>query len=506
MTSEPSSLCPLFGDGAATAEVQGLLFRELVQQRQDGVVADLAVAVPSLVGRTVDWHLRDDAFWSDGTPVTARDVVAGFVVARSAPGVVANRGVVEGVAAVTVVDDHHVRVEWTVAQAQATAPRVHRVLPAHLVLNDDGTAKDIVKSGFCARPVGNGPFSLVEWQQGAHLLFARNPRHAPRAVVDEVAVRVFPSTEALSSALLAGDVDATLAAGGLTPSEAARVVDADRDGFVAASAPGTIWIHLDFNLDDPALGDVRVRRALAHAVDRSVLAGIAGGVDVADSFLPAHHWAHQAQTLPAYDPAAAARLLDDAGYVLAPGATTRAKGGAPLRLELMAASGNVDTERMLQVARAQWASVGVDVVLDLKPFKVFFGEFAKKRKVKHLSLYTWTLDESTIGANLWQSTAIPSEANGFAGQNFPGWQSAVVDAAYARADASVDVDVRRAALADVQRAFADELPALPLWFRRAVVVHRRSVQGIAPTGTLSPTTSTAATWTITPTASTKAVP
>ena len=93
VTSEPSSLCPLFSDGAPTAEVQGLIFRELVQSTPAGKIGDLAARVPSLgdgahvdVDGTfvVDWTLRDDVRWSDGVPVTSKDVVAGWTVARDA--------------------------------------------------------------------------------------------------------------------------------------------------------------------------------------------------------------------------------------------------------------------------------------------------------------------------------------------------------------------------------------------------------------------------------------
>ena len=506
-TSEPSSLCPLFSDGGASAEVQGLLFRELVQLTQDGRVADLAAKIPKLgdgavvdaAGRlVVDWTLRDDAYWSDGTAVTAADVVAGWKVALDDKlPVTTGRDQAKKVESVVAVDPHHVRVTWKTPTPSFADQRQHRVLPAHLVLNTDGSVRDIDKNGFCRRPVGNGPFALVEWQPGAFLRFDRNPRHQPLAQLDAVVVKIVPSTDALASALLAGDVDATLAAGGLAPVEAARDADGQPQLRVL-SAPGSTWIHLDFRLDDAVLDDVKVREALARAVDRNALADVAGtgSVDVDDSFFPPSHWAHAAVTAIAFDPAGAERLLDEAGF------PRPAPGGVRMHLELAAASGQKDTERVLQAMQAMWAAVGVDVALDLKPFKVFFGENAKKRKLKQLSFYAWTVDESSMATTLWRADRIPDAANGFTGQNLPGWKNDEVTKLLIDVDNTLDEGDRTAKLAIVQQRFREELPALSFWFRRAAVVVNCGVSGIAPTGTLTPTTWNSATWARAPTSPT----
>lgn len=519
-TSEPSSLCPLFSDGGATAEVQGLLFRELVVATADGKRADLAARVPALgdgavvddKGRlVVDWFLRDDAFWDDGTAVSAADVVAGYKVAvDDALPVTTGRDQAKKIESVVAVDAHHVRVVWKEPQPSFADQRQHRVLPAHLVLNPDGSVKDIVKSGFCRRPVGNGAFALKEVKEGAYLLFAPNEHHVPRAKLDELVVKIVPSTDAVASALLAGDVDASFAAGGLGPVEAARVVDG-HPALHVLSAPGSTWIHLDFRLDDDVLKDVRVRDALARAVDRGALVDVAGkgSVDVDDSFFPPQHWAHVAVPKIVFDPAAAEQLLDDAGWKRpAPGAIRVNAKGAPLHLELAAASGQKETERVLQAMQAMWRVVGVDVALDLKPFKVFFGENAKKRKIKQLSFYAWTVDESSMATNLWRADRIPDEQNGWSGQNLPGWKNDEVTRLLTEVDATLDTGARKEKLAIVQRRFREELPALSFWFRRSVVVVSDGVGGMAPTGTLTPTSWNSATWTKTtsPTSSPPAPP
>ncbi|MDP2339446.1 MAG: peptide ABC transporter substrate-binding protein [Deltaproteobacteria bacterium] len=508
ITSEPPSLCPLFSDSAATAEVQGLLFRELVRSTPAGREPDLAAAIPTLGHGAnvaadgtlvVDWTLRADALWQDGTPVTSNDVVAGFKIAADpSQQVLTGATLAQQIERIDVVDATHFRVVWKALQPSFADVRVHRVLPSHLVMNADGTAKNLALDGFCRRPIGNGAFQLVEWTPGAHLLFGRNGRFSPPALLDEVLVKIVPSTDALQSALLAGDVDATFGNGGLAPTEALR---ASADGkLTTLLAPGTTWVHLDFRLDDPWLKDARLRRALALSLDRrSLVHAIAGDAyDVDDSFFPRSHWAH-ADTAPiVFDPIESARLLDAAGWTLKPGTAVRTnEAGEALKLELASASGQKDTERLLQMMQGSWAKVGVDVVLDLKPFKVFFGENAKKRKLKHMSFYSWVVDESSIGTALWRGDRIPSEANAFTGQNLPGWKNDEVTRLLEEADASLDVEARKQKLKRVQEVFVDELPALSFYCRKTAVVMRPGVSGLSPTGTLTPLAWNAERWSIT---------
>jgi peptide/nickel transport system substrate-binding protein len=509
VTSEPSSLCPLFSDGAPTAEVQGLVFRELVQSTPQGKVGDLAARVPLLGdgARTeadgtfvVDWTLRDDARWSDGVPVTSADVVAGWTVARdAAQATTGGRDLAQKIARIDVVDARRFRVVWRAPEPAFAEVRTHRVLPAHRVLNADGTAKDLSRDPFCHRPTGSGPFVVVESQPGAWLRLRRNDHFVPRPLLDEVTVKIVPSTDALGAALVAGDVDVSFGNGGLSPTEAARLVSANAETLAALRAPGTTWVHLDFNLDDAVLKDARVRRAIALALDRKGLVHAVAGAayDVDEGFLPRHHPLRVDVPAIPFDPAAARKLLNDAGYRAREDGDVRVDAkGTPLRLQLSAASGARDTERLLQLVQAALRDVGVDVVLDLRPFSVFFSEGAKKRRLPHLSFYAWVIDESSSGANLWRADRIPSADNGFAGQNLAGWRDDEVTRLLAEADTSVDVALRKRNVARVQQRFVQDIPALSFWFRPAVVVARRGVTGLSPTGTSSPLAWNAAGWDI----------
>ncbi len=522
VTTDVGCLVPGFGTSAVDSEVSGFVFRELVAHdavgTNDGSLAvrgDLAASVPTIGAgaSVVDGGEDDGAFsvrwtlkpstWADGVAVSSADVVAGWKVALDpTQPITSGRDMAAQVQRIDVVDAQTFVVVWREKQASFAQPRVHRVLPAHLVLNADGSPKNLEATGFLRRPVGNGAYVVAEDNDGAFLRLKRRPDITGGPA--EVQVKIIPSTEALASALLAGDVDATLPQGGLSPPEALRLAEPSDGAFVVARAPGSTWVHLDFNLDDPILGDVRVRQAIAAAIDRSgVVKAVAGDAyDTHESFLPPHHPAFLPLPMRERDVARADALLDDAGLKRpAPGAMRVRADGSPWQLQLAAASGQRDTERLLALVVDQLKDVGVDVRLDLRPFKVFFGEGARKRALPHLSFYAWTVDVDSTGGSLWRADRIPSAANNFAGLNLPGWKNDDVTATLKDIDSEVDAAARVHKLKTVQQAVYDELPALSFYSRPSVVVHRRGVSGLRPTGTATPMAASAAQWSVTPSVS-----
>ncbi len=508
VTAEPATLMPLFASSAVESELGGLLFRELVKSTPAGVVGDLAERVPRLgtdatltaAGQlVVDWSLRE-ARWSDGRPVTSDDVIAGWrlALAENQP-IATGRDLARAVERIDRVDARRFRVVWKAPHPSFASPRVPRVVPAHIVLDQTGQPIPFATNTALRRPVGNGPFVWADEVAGAWLRFKKRD-DVTDVVLDEVVVKILPSTEALTSALLSGDVDATLPHAGLAPTEASRLIAEHPARFTLTRAPGTTWVHLDFNLDDPVLADVRVRRAIAHGLNRvGLVTSVAGDAyDIDEGFLPRHHPARLELPRISFDPTRAEALLDDAGLKRpAPGALRRRADGTPWQLQLAAASGQRDTERLLQLVQASLRDIGVDVALDLRPFKVFFAEGAKKRRLPHLSFYAWTVDEESTGASLWRADRIPRADNSWTGLNLPGWRNNEVTTLLTALESTVDEEFRRASLARVQATFVDEIPALSFYFRPAVVVARQGIKGLMPTGTATPMAAAAAQWRIT---------
>jgi peptide/nickel transport system substrate-binding protein len=466
------------------------------------VVPDLAERVPSLENgdaRVVDgklvvtWHIRADAAWEDGKPVVADDFILGWrVQSDTTQEIVVGRDDAQRIDAMiaTPGNPREFTVTWREPNPFFAQPRVHRPLPAHVISERTRQPGWKLHTDPIARaPLSNGPFKLKEHAPGQHFWFVRNDAYAPRAQVDEVLVKIAPSTSTALTMLAAQQADLVFPSGGPSPVEA-RTFASTNAGATVTQAAGQVWTHVDFNLDDPWLADVRVRRALAHALPRDeIFRELSGGLyETAHTYLPPKHWGHASAIAPlAFDKALATRLLDEAGWTLPTDAKVRVNArGESLRLELAAASEVTETAALLQHCVQAWRDVGVDVVLDLRPFKVFFGEGARKRKLKHMSFYSWTLDGTSMGGSLWRADKIPSPENGFKGSNLPGWKNDEVTRLLQEADATLDLASRRAQLARVQALYREELPAIPMYFRPVVVVHATAVRGIAPTGTLTP--------------------
>lgn len=261
--------------------------------------------------------------------------------------------------------------------------------------------------------------------------------------------------------------------------------------------PGLVWAHIDFNLDDPILKDVRVRKAIAHGVDRQGIIDTLyfGQLTLAHTYLPPRHSGYAADVPTyAFDPAQANKLLDAAGTKLgADGVRVDAKGRR-LRFELSAISGIQDIEDLEVVVQANLKAVGIEVVIENKPQKAFFSEFARHRKLPHLSFYAWVMDPTTFGNVMWQEDMIPSAKNAWKGQNYPGWRNKEATKLLRRVPTELDEAKRKEMLHRVQAIWAEELPALPMYFRPVVAVTRKGVKGFSPTGTQTPVSWNAETW------------
>lgn len=512
VTSEPDSLCPLTAESAVGQEIAAFVARDLVLNDPSWRTApDLAASLPTTAllpdgTFTAAWTLRPDARWEDGTPVSRADVeLAWRLQTDPARQTLAGRDTAEKIAAIAD-SPGGFTVTWRQPVAFAAELRTHRPLPAHVLARDlvapDGALRPLKEHPFCRKPLSNGPFRLVEWSAGQHLVFARNDAYAPRPLLDEVVVKVVPSTATLQTALVAGEIDATFSNGGLSPVEAQRFVTQHADAFELVSTPGQVWTHIDVNLDDPVLKDVRVREALAVALPREqIFTAISGGLyEVSHTYLPPLHWGHAAVPPIAYDPARARALLEEAGFAEDPagGPRVRKGDGAVLRFTLAAASGLQETEELLLLVRDALRQVGVEITLELTPFKVFNGALARGRATRQLAFYAWVFDGSTYGGSMWRDDRIPSEDNGFKGQNFPGYRNTDVTALLDAIDRSTDSVARTEMLARVQQALRRDLPAIPMYFRPAVVVVRKGVVGIKPTGTLTPLAWNAAVWDVAP--------
>lgn len=447
------------------------------------------------------WHIKDEFFWPDGKPLDARDFIFANTLFQDPTLEILDRTVVENIEKMESrgKDNKTLVVTWKKPYAYYHNYRQHEALPRHvlepLYKKDPGGLK---KAKFGNAPMLAGAFTIREWVPGSHIIAERNPfaKGFLRPELNEIIWRIIPQTNTLEANLIAGGIDA-ISPTGLSLEQALLFEERHKDEFDFYFTEGLVWEHIDFNLDNEILKDKRVRMALAHASDREGMARglFSGRQPVAHGTEPPKSpYYNEAITKYPYDPERAKALLEEAGWIMPPKGGIREKNGKPLKLTIMSTSGNKTRERLEQLLLSQWREIGVDLVIKNEPAKVFFGETLRKRKFDGLALYAWIKDPVKVSDTLWRCDYIPSPKNNFQGQNMPGFCNAKADALLSSASFELDEKKRQRIGQEFEVLFAEELPALPLFFRVEVSVTKKGLKNWRPTGMLEPVSWNAYQW------------
>ncbi len=502
---EPDLLHPMFMEMVASIEVSGdfkrsgPLFAGLTIRGADWVLRPwLAEALPSRADGTwtVDeekktmvtrWKIRKDAAWEDGVPITADDFIFALQVKLDPQVPVIDNTMEKRISAMKAEgeDRKTLVVEWK--ELYAGADEGHDLLPRHIEEPVYTKAKDRYReTPFGRKPVGNGPYRLKEWVSGQHLILERNPKWwGPPTRLERIVYRVISDTNTLVATLQAGELDA-ISPVGISFDQALELEKNPVKGFRVTFTPGLVWEHVDFKTDSPILSDKRVRHALQFATDRDKIVKeyFEGRQEAAHSWLPPKHYGYNADVKRyTYDPKKAAALLEEAGWKKgADGVRVNAQG-EPLALTLMTTAGNKVRENIQQILQSMWKKVGVKLEIRNQEANVFFGETVRYRKFPHMVMYAWTMSPTSDGESLWTSGNIPSEKNGWIGQNGPGYSNPESDAIDHKVPVTLDAGERAALLRRQQEIWVEELPCLLLYFRSDVTVVRDTLRHWQPTGT-----------------------
>ena len=160
----------------------------------------------------------------------------------------------------------------------------------------------------------------------------------------------------------------------------------------------------------------------------------------------------------------------------------------------MTTAGNRTRELIQQVAQGQWRQLGIETTIRNEPPRVFFGETTTKRRFTGLALFAWISSPENVPRSTLHSEEIPTEANGWSGQNFTGYRNPRMDQLLDAIEVELDRDRRAALWHELQRLYADDLPALPLFFRADAHIWPLWLDGVRPTGHLAPDTLWVESW------------
>ncbi|MCA8909544.1 MAG: ABC transporter substrate-binding protein [Rhodospirillaceae bacterium] len=428
MTLEPPHLDPTAGAAAAIDEVTyANIFEGLTRIDETGTVQPALAESWDVSddGLVYTFHLHDGVTFHDGTAFDADDVVFSLDRARAEDSVNAQKGYFEPIAEVTALSPTEVEVRLSGPDG---------LFLFHLGQGDAAMVAPESAETNGTNPIGTGPFRFVDRVEGDRVMLERYPDYwggADAVALDEAEFRFMSDPSAQIAAMLAGDIDAFPNIG--APESLPIFEDSDRLSVVVGTTEGETIMAM--NNRRPPFDDVRVRRAVAHAIDRQELidgAMFGYGTPIGSHFAP-HNPAYVDLTgESAYDPELARSLLAEAGY----------PDGFEVSLALPPPS---YARRGGEVIQAQLARVGITVNL----VTMEWGQWLEQ------VFRGYDYDMSIVSHTEPMDIAIYARGPD---DYYFGYDSAAFNAIIAELNATVDPDARNALLGDAQRQLAEDRP------------------------------------------------
>lgn len=443
-------------------------------------------------GIAVTYTIRPDAVWGDGTPVTTDDVLFTWEVGRHPQSAFANIELYRQIYAVDVADAktftlHVDRVTFTY-----NAINDFRLLPAHLerpVFERDPVEypnRTLYNTETTRPGLYFGPYRITEVESGAYIVLEPNDTwYGDPPHFDRIIVRTIENTAAMEANLLSGSIDMIAGELGVTIDQALAFADRHGDDYQILFQPGLFYEHIDLNLDNPLLADRRIRQGLLYALDRETMVErlFDGRQPVARTGVSPldRAFAPDVRAYP-HDPERAAALFDEAGFNEMRDGVRHRADGTPLAFTLMTTAGNRSRELVQQVLQAQWRAAGVDIRLRNEPARVFFGGTVSRREFEAMAMFAWVSSPENVPRTILHSDHIPTPENNWSGQNYTGFSNAAMDVLIEAAEEELDPDRRLQLWRWIQRIYAEELPALPLFHRANAYILPIWLEGVEPTG------------------------
>lgn len=522
----PSTLHPLFDAMVAKSLVLGAAQRPmtahnaawkgecLICSELPSFENGLAVRETYGEGKTgiaATYKIRPGLRWDDGTPLSAADFIFAWQVGKHPQSGVSNgEFFAKDIRDITSSAPDTLTLHFDKEKCSFALINDFHPLPAHLEKKifeaDPANYKNrtLYNTDPAHRGLYFGPYRVAHLQSGAFITLEKNPHWqgvAPN--IDFITFKTIETSAALTAHLLSGGIDYIAGELGLTLDQALafeKRLKAQRPGqYNITYKSGLTYEHIDLPLDRAPFDDIRVRRALMHGMNREQINNVVfeGRQPPAVSNInPLDPAFTDAVTRYDYNPAKAAALLDEAGWKTGKDGYRYNAKGEKLAIPFATTAGNKSREVIQQAIQSDWKKIGVDAVIKNEPARVLFGSTMRERKFEGGVMYAWLSSPANIPKTTLHSSMIPSAENNYAGQNYPAYRSETMDKTIDDLDVTCAPDANSALWQQLQKLYADDLPALPLYYRAEPFIIPVWLRGIEPTGHLNPTTLWAENWSI----------
>ena len=459
---------------AASERIRTLMFNSLVRKDERfDYVGELATDIKrSDDNLTFTFALRDGVKFHDGRPFTSADakytldLVFSSTFAKSA-------SFYEGTGAA--------RTSY-IKSVEAPDPRtlvVTTVKPWTGLLSNLVAVAIIPKDSYATQkdhPLGTGPFKFVSYDSSQQVVdLQANPDYwegAPH--VPSVRVRVISDTNALQAELRSARVDIAPLPTSLSP-DAIKLLGQDPKLQVLQFTGSNLNL-LTFNCSQPPLNNVRVRQAIAYAVDREGMIRdlLLGQGKIAHSILPEESWAfHVAQTY-SFDPAMAKKLLDEAGLKDPDGDGPEMRFTKPVVFKVSGSS--VAAKNYAGVIQNYLKNVGIPVTIETAELNTLFDELRRGNFQIFYGQWVGGNQDPIFFKDLFATSEIPTETR--ASRNRSRYSNKEVDDLIDEAINTFDREKAKGLYARIQEIVGRDVPVLPLWYQANIVIAQKRVGNI----------------------------
>lgn len=495
----------------ATDEVKPLAAGvTLAQLEGDPIVYESGEA--KTVQLAVSWTLADGLTWEDGQPVTTDDVLFMWDVAKS-PDSPISKYTIDRTASFTADDAQ--TFTWVSLPGYTTGTYfsdalIGYPLPKHIygeggsrpltpaeMLEDEEVNRD---------PLAFGPFKLDEWVAGDRIVLSKNPTYYRASEglpkLDQLIFRFIPDSNQLIAQLASGECDLgtqDAAFEGSLP----LIRQFEAEGLLVPQVvAGTVFEHIDFDIlpvdsytgfagtvknpdGSPIFANKEIRQAFGYCIDRQAIVDQAtnGAAVVQHTYTAADHplYAGDANiTIYPFDPAKGLELLKNNGWSDTDGDGILDDGVGQKFSIVHGTRSNPLRQRVTQIVQQQLKeNCQIETQISLQGSE-FFADgpdgpvFGRQYDIGE---FAW-LTGVEPPCDLYLTSAIPNEVNGWGESNDPGFSNADFDAACASAITTLDETTKSQQHALAQKLFTDELPSLPLFARAKILVTRPNIEGV----------------------------
>jgi peptide/nickel transport system substrate-binding protein len=447
----PQNLDPRIGIDATSERLAQLMFSSLVKRTPNFTVEpDLALRWEIPDPTTYIFHLRDDAFFHDGRKVTARDVVYTFRTLLDGSVTTTKRGTFRPVKSVEAADEYTVVFKLK----EPFAPFLGNLTRGGVGIVPEGSPPNVAPN-----PIGSGEFKFVRYIPDSEVVLARNDAYyGKKPHISTAVFRIVPESVVRALELRKGSVDIAL---NVLPPDTVEALKGDPN-LEVMDAPGTNYQYIAFNLKDPTFSDLRIRKAIAHAIDREKIIRflLRDQARPATGVIPPGNWAYaDGVRTYRYDPELSRSLLRETG-----------RSGLSFTFRT---STDEATRLLVTVFQQQLKEVGIQMNIQSNEPATFSADIEKGNFQAYSRRWIGGNNDPDIFNLIFHSTMNPPD-----GANRGFYRNEEVDRLIEIGRRETDMEKRKEAYRRIQQIVAEELPYVSLFYLNNVAVISRRVKGM----------------------------